>query len=221
MAREKVVLAYSGGLDTSVAVKWLNETYNMDVITFTFDLGQGREMDNIREKALKTGAIEAVIGEDARNLFVDYFIWPSLMAGCMYESKYPLATALGRPLIAWQMVEAAREHGATAVAHGCTGKGNDQVRFDVSFQTLAPDLKVIAPVREWKFNRTEEIEYAKKHGIEVSATKENPYSTDQNIWGRSIEAGVLEDPWREPPADVYEWTVDPLKAPDKPVEVEI
>ncbi len=144
MAREKVILAYSGGLDTSVAVKWINETYNMDVITFTCDLGQGRELDAIKEKALKTGAVHAIV-EDARNMFVDNFVWPSLMAGTMYEGKYPLATALGRPLIAWRMVEAAKEHGASAVAHGCTGKGNDQVRFDVSVQTLAPHLKADRP----------------------------------------------------------------------------
>uniref|UniRef100_UPI0030EE7F97 argininosuccinate synthase domain-containing protein n=1 Tax=Symmachiella dynata TaxID=2527995 RepID=UPI0030EE7F97 len=193
MAREKVILAYSGGLDTSVAVKWINETYNMDVVTFTCDLGQGRELDAIKEKAIKTGAVDAII-EDARNLFVDNFVWPSLMAGTMYEGKYPLATALGRPLIAWRMVEAAKEHGATAVAHGCTGKGNDQVRFDVSVQTLAPHLKVIAPVREWKWTRTEELEYARKHGIEVDATKQSIYSVDQNLWGRSVEAGILEDP---------------------------
>jgi len=220
VAREKVILAYSGGLDTSVAVKWINETYDMDVITFTCDLGQGRELDAIKEKAIKTGAVDAII-EDARNLFVDNFVWPSLMAGTMYEGKYPLATALGRPLIAWRMVEAAKEHGATAVAHGCTGKGNDQVRFDVSVQTLAPHLKVIATVREWKWTRTEELEYARKHGIEVDATKQSIYSVDQNLWGRSVEAGILEDPWIAPPADAYKWTTDPLTAPDEPVEVVI
>jgi len=220
VAREKVILAYSGGLDTSVAVKWINETYDMDVITFTCDLGQGRELDAIKEKAIKTGAVDAII-EDARNLFVDNFVWPSLMAGTMYEGKYPLATALGRPLIAWRMVEAAKEHGASAVAHGCTGKGNDQVRFDVSVQTLAPHLKVIAPVREWKWTRTEELEYARKHGIEVDATKQSIYSVDQNLWGRSVEAGILEDPWIAPPADAYKWTTDPLTAPDEPVELVI
>lgn len=220
MAREKVVLAYSGGLDTSVAVKWINEKYNMDVITYTCDLGQGRELERIKEKAIKTGAVEAII-EDARNMFVDYFVWPSLMTGTMYEGKYPLATALGRPLIAWLMVEVAKQHGASAVAHGCTGKGNDQVRFDVSFQTLAPHLKIIAPVREWKFTRTEEIDYAAKHGIEVEATKESIYSVDQNLWGRSVEAGVLEDPWVAPREDAFKWTVDPLKAPNEPEEVEI
>ena len=156
-----------------------------------------------------------------RNLFVDYFVFPSLAAGALYEGKYPLATALGRPLIAQLMVRVAREHGAAAVAHGCTGKGNDQVRFDVTFQTLAPDLKIIAPVREWKWTRTQELEYAAKHGIEVEATKKSIFSTDQNLWGRSIEAGILEDPWVEPPPDTFQWTVDPRLAPDLPEEVEI
>lgn len=220
MAREKVVLAYSGGLDTSVAVKWINETYDMDVITYTCDLGQGRELETIKEKALATGAVEAII-EDTRNMFIDYFVWPSLMAGTMYEGKYPLATALGRPLIAWRMTEVAKEHGATAVAHGCTGKGNDQVRFDVSFQTLAPNLKIIAPVREWKWTRTEELNYAAEHGIKVDATKQSIYSIDQNLWGRSVEAGVLEDPWVAPPEDAYQWTINPLEAPNQPVELEI
>ncbi len=220
MAREKIILAYSGGLDTSVAVKWINETYDMDVVAYTCDLGQGQDIQAIREKALRTGAVDA-IAEDARNLFVDYFVWPSLMAGALYEGKYPLATALGRPLIAQLMVRAAREHGATAVAHGCTGKGNDQVRFDVTFQTLAPDLKIVAPVREWKWTRTQELEYAAKHNIEVEATKKSIFSTDQNLWGRSIEAGILEDPWVEPPPETFQWTVDPKDAPDQPEEVEI
>jgi len=220
VARQKVVLAYSGGLDTSVAVKWINEKYDMDVVTYTCDLGQGRDLEAIRAKALETGAIEAIV-EDTQNLFVDYFVWPSLMAGTMYEGKYPLATALGRPLIAHRMVEMAKEHEATAVAHGCTGKGNDQVRFDVSFQTLAPDLKIIAPVREWKWTRTEELEYAREHDIHVDATKQSIYSVDQNLWGRSVEAGVLEDPWVAPPEDAYQWTVNPQAAPDEAVQIEI
>lgn len=220
MARDKVVLAYSGGLDTSVAVKWINETYGLDVIAYTCDLGQGQDIQAIRQKALRTGAVEA-IAEDVRNLFVDYFAFPSLMAGALYEGKYPLATALGRPLIAQLMVRVAREHGAVAVAHGCTGKGNDQVRFDVTFQTLAPDLKIIAPVREWKWTRTEELAFATKHGIEVEATKDKIFSTDQNLWGRSIEAGILEDPWVAPPPETFQWTTDPRQAPDEPEEVEI
>lgn len=220
MARDKVVLAYSGGLDTSVAVKWISETYDLDVIAYTCDLGQGQDILAIREKALKTGAVEA-IAEDVRNLFVDFFAFPSLMAGALYEGKYPLATALGRPLIAQLMVRVAKEHGAVAVAHGCTGKGNDQVRFDVTFQTLAPHLRIIAPVREWKWTRTQELQYAADHGIEVEATKKSIFSTDQNLWGRSIEAGILEDPWAEPPPETFQWTVDPRNAPEEPEDVEI
>jgi argininosuccinate synthase len=218
--RDKIVLAYSGGLDTSVMVPWIGAKYNLDVVAFTVDLGQGEDIERIRQKALKTGAVDAV-AVDARNLFVDCFVFPALMAGAMYEGKYPLATALGRPLIAKLMVDAAKEHGAVAVAHGCTGKGNDQVRFDVTFQTLAPNLKIIAPVREWKMTRDEEIKYAAKHGIPVEATKESPYSVDLNLWGRSCEAGVLEDPWDEPPADAFAWTADPRKAPNEPEYVEI
>jgi argininosuccinate synthase len=220
VARDKVILAYSGGLDTSVAVKWINETYGLDVVAYTCDLGQGQDIEAIRRKALATGAVDA-IAEDVRNLFVDYFVFPALMAGASYEGKYPLATALGRPLIAQRMVHFARQHGATAVAHGCTGKGNDQVRFDVTFQTLAPELKIIAPVREWRWTRTEELEYARKHGIALEAASEKIFSTDQNLWGRSIEAGVLEDPWVEPPREAFEWTTDPRSAPDDPEEVEI
>src|SRR5436853_1018624 len=220
MARDKVILAYSGGLDTSVMVPWIGEKYNLDVVTFTVDLGQGGDIQAIKQKALKTGAVEAV-AIDARNLFVDHFVFPALMAGAIYEGKYPLATALGRPLIAKLMVDAAREHGARAVAHGCTGKGNDQVRFDVTFQTLAPDLQIIAPVREGKMSRPQALEYAAQHNIPVEATKESPYSVDLNLWGRSCEAGVLEDPWDEPPEEAYAWTVDPLKAPNMPEYTEI
>lgn len=220
MARDKVVLAYSGGLDTSVAVKWINETYNLDVIAYTCDLGQGQNIDAIREKALRTGAV-AAFAEDVRNLFVDYFVFPALSAGALYEGRYPLATALGRPLIAQRMVNLAREQNATAVAHGCTGKGNDQVRFDVTFQTLAPDLKIIAPVREWKWTRSEQIAYAHEHGIGLEAASEKIFSVDQNLWGRSVESGVLEDPWVEPPSEAFEWTADPEKTPDQPAVVEI
>jgi len=220
MPRDKVILAYSGGLDTSVMVPWIGEKYNLDVVTFTVDLGQGEDIEKIRQKALKTGAVHA-IAMDAKNLFVDLFVYPALMAGAVYEGKYPLATALGRPLIAKLMADAAKEQGAKAVAHGCTGKGNDQVRFDVTFQTLAPHLKIIAPVREWKMTRDEEIKFAQKHGIPVEATKESPYSVDLNLFGRSCEAGVLEDPWDEPPEEAYAWTVDPIKAPNTPEYVEI
>jgi argininosuccinate synthase len=218
--RDRVILAYSGGLDTSVMVPWIGEKYNLDVVAFTADLGQGEDIEKIRQKALRTGAVDAV-AVDAKNLFVDYFVFPALMAGAVYEGKYPLATALGRPLIAKLMVDAARQFGAKAVAHGCTGKGNDQVRFDVTFQTLAPDLKIIAPVREWKMSRPEALAYAAKHGIPVEATKESPYSLDLNLYGRSCEAGVLEDPWDEPPADAYGWTVAPENAPNTPAYVTI
>jgi argininosuccinate synthase len=220
MAREKVILAYSGGLDTSVMVPWIGEKYNMDVITFTCDLGQGDDIHEIKQKALKTGAIDAV-AIDARNLFVDLFVWPALMAGALYEGKYPLATALGRPLIAKLMVDVAHEKGAKAVAHGCTGKGNDQVRFDVTFQTLDSSLKIIAPVREWSMTRPEAIKYAAKHNIPVEAKPESPYSIDQNLFGRSCEAGVLEDPWDEPPPGAFAWTIDPVKAPNEPQYLEI
>jgi argininosuccinate synthase len=220
MARDKVILAYSGGLDTSVMVPWIGEKYNMDVVALTVDLGQGEDIEKIRQKALRTGAVDAK-AMDARNLFVDCFVWPALMAGAMYEGKYPLATALGRPLIAKLMVDVAHEYNARAVAHGCTGKGNDQVRFDVTFQTLDPNLKIIAPVREWKMTRDEEIKFAARHGIPVEATQESPYSVDLNLWGRSCEAGVLEDPWDEPPEGAYAWTTDPATAPNEPAYVEI
>src|SRR5271165_3688223 len=218
--RGKVILAYSGGLDTSVMVPWIGERYNLDVVAFTVDLGQGDDIQKIKQKAVKTGAVDAV-AIDARNLFVDCFVWPALMAGAMYEGKYPLATALGRPLIAKLMVDVAREHKAVAVAHGCTGKGNDQVRFDVTFQTLAPDLRIIAPVREWKWTRDEELKYADKHNIQVEVKKDNIFSIDQNIFGRSCEAGVLEDPWEEPPPAAFAWTTDPVAAPNEPTYIEI
>lgn len=192
----------------------------MEVVTFTVDLGQGDDLEGIKKKALQTGAVAAE-AMDARNLFVDCFVWPSLMANALYEGKYPLATALGRPLIAKLMVDTAKKHNAVAVAHGCTGKGNDQVRFDVTFQTLAPNLKIIAPVREWKMTRDEEIEYARQHGIPVMATTESPYSVDENIFGRSIEAGILEDPYVEPPEDAFLWTASWEKAPSTPEYLEI
>lgn len=220
MARDRVILAYSGGLDTSVMVPWIGEKYNLDVVTFTVDLGQGEDIEAIRKKAVRTGAVDA-IALDARNLFVDCFVFPALMAGAVYEAKYPLATALGRPLIAKLMVDSAHEHRAKAVAHGCTGKGNDQVRFDVTFQTLDPSLKIIAPVREWSMTRPESLAYAAKHKIPVEATVESPYSIDQNLWGRSCEAGVLEDPWDEPPEEAFAWTVNPTRSPNEPEYLEI
>jgi argininosuccinate synthase len=217
---EKVVLAYSGGLDTSVAIHWIAEHYRMEVIALTIDVGNERDIAAVAAKARTIGARTALT-VDARADFVRYFVWPALQAGALYEGAYPLATALARPLIAKLLVDVARQEGAAAVAHGCTGKGNDQVRFDVSVSALAPDLKIIAPVREWSLTRDAEIEYAAAHAIPVPATLASPYSVDANLWGRSIEAGVLEDPWAEPPADVYAWTTDPTDTPVEPAYVEI
>ncbi|HEX68066.1 MAG TPA: argininosuccinate synthase [bacterium] len=216
----KIVLAYSGGLDTSVALKWLQEKYDAEVITYTADIGQGIDLEKIREKALKSGAKEAIV-EDVREEFIKDYVFPALKAGALYEGKYPLATALGRPLIAKKIVEIAKKKKAEAVAHGCTGKGNDQVRFELTFMALAPGLKVIAPAREWEFrSREEEIEYAREKGIEVEATRESPYSIDRNLWGVSIECGILEDPEKEPPEDAYQITSPPEKSPS-PTYVEI
>jgi argininosuccinate synthase len=212
---EKVVLAYSGGLDTSAAIPWLKEHYGMDVITCTIDVGNERDFTVIREKALKVGAIKAIV-VDAKKEFVEDYIWKSLAAGAIYENEYPLATALGRPLIAKLLVDVALEEGATAIAHGCTGKGNDQVRFDVATAALAPQLKVIAPAREWGMTRQQTIEYAKKFDIPLPVTAKSPYSIDENLWGRSCECGVLEDPWVEPPTDVFAWTREVKDTPEKP-----
>ncbi len=216
---ETCVLAYSGGLDTSVAVAWLRETHGFEVVTVTGDLGTVKNLEAIQQKALRSGARRAIV-QDARAIFVQYFVWPALQAGALYEERYPLATALGRPLLAKLLVDAARDEGARYVAHGCTGKGNDQVRFDLAVGALAPELTVIAPMRGgMNMTRDEEIDYAKARGIPVPVTKKSPYSVDMNLWGRSVEAGILEDPWGAPPRDVYEWTVDPEQAPAKPREV--
>ena len=217
---ERIILAYSGGLDTSVAVKWLADRYDAEIVTLTIDLGQGKELDNVRERALAVGAVRAHV-VDARQEFADEYILPALQAGAIYEGKYPLATALGRPLIAKKLVEFAEMEEAGMIAHGCTGKGNDQVRMDVSTSALNPSLKVVAPARVWGLTRPEEIEYAKQNGIPVPASVENPYSTDSNLWGRSIECGVLEDPWTEPPEEIYTLTKSPSDAPDVPAYVEI
>jgi argininosuccinate synthase len=217
---DRVVLAYSGGLDTSVAIRWIGEKYGLEVVALTVDVGNERDMPSIQAKALQIGAVKALV-VDARDLFVKYFVFPALQAGAMYEGVYPLATALARPLIAKIMVDVARKENAVAVAHGCTGKGNDQVRFDVSITALAPEIKIIAPVREWRMTRADEIEYAASHGIPVPVTLKSPYSVDQNLWGRSVECGVLEDPWQEPPAEVYNWTTDPGASPAEPAYVEI
>src|SRR5215470_11370085 len=216
-----VVLAYSGGLDTSIAIRWIKEKYDLDVIALTIDVGNERDLPAIAAKGKQIGAVKSLI-VDGRADFVNYFVWPALRAGAIYEGQYPLATALARPLIARLLVEVARQEGAVAVAHGCTGKGNDQVRFDVSINTLAPDLKIIAPVREWSMTRDNEIAYAAEHGIPIQATNASPYSVDQNLWGRSVECGVLEDPWAEPPEEVYAWTTKPNgSAPAEPTYLEI
>jgi argininosuccinate synthase len=217
---DRIVLAYSGGLDTSVAIPWLKEKYDAEVIAVTLDLGQGRELNQIRERAIATGAIRCHV-LDVREEFAQEYILPALQAGAMYEERYPLATALGRPLIAKKLVEIAHMENATAIAHGCTGKGNDQVRIDVSARAIDPRIKVIAPARVWGMSRPEEIEYARVRNVSVPTTKASPYSTDENLWGRSIECGVLEDPWNEPPDDIYALTKSPAEAPDAPAYVEI
>ncbi|HEY3071553.1 MAG TPA: argininosuccinate synthase [Candidatus Limnocylindrales bacterium] len=214
----KVVLAYSGGLDTSVAVAWLKERYDTEVVTLTIDLGGGSLREGVEARAISAGAARAYV-VDARERFVTGFVWPHLQANALYQGAYPLATALARPLIAQLLVEVARREKADAVAHGCTGKGNDQVRFDVAVHALDPGLEVIAPMRiGMGLTRDEEIDYAAARGIEIPITKQSPYSIDVNLWGRSVETGVLEDPWVAPPADVYAWTVDPSEAP-QPVEI--
>jgi len=217
---DKVVLAYSGGVDTSVAIKWIAEKYDMDVVALSIDMGAEKEYEAIRKKALDVGAIKAMV-VDARDVFISDYVFPALQADALYEGQYPLATALARPLIAKLMVDTARLEKATAVAHGCTGKGNDQVRFDVSFAALAPDLKIIAPAREWGMTREQTIDYAKSHNIPVPVTVSSPYSIDENLWGKAIECGVLEDPWVEPPEEVFTWTRAPQDAPDKPCYIEI
>jgi argininosuccinate synthase len=213
------VLAYSGGLDTSVMIKWLQEKYNAEVITVTVNVGQPENLMEVEEKAKNLG-VSAHYSIDAKDEFATDYVFPAIKANALYEGKYPISTTLSRPLIVKKMVEIAEKEGATALAHGCTGKGNDQVRFDISIGALAPDLKIIAPVREWSMTRAEEIEYAKAKGIPVS-TAAKKYSIDQSIWGRSIECGVLEDAGQEPPEDAFEWTVSPEKAPNTPEYVTI
>ncbi|HEU4494168.1 MAG TPA: argininosuccinate synthase, partial [Rubrobacteraceae bacterium] len=216
---KKIVLAYSGGLDTSVCLKWL-EQRGATPYALYLDLGQGEPADDVRSKALDIGAADAFV-RDAKTEFAEEYVAPAIKANALYGGKYPLFTALGRPLIAKKLVEAAREVGATHIAHGSTGKGNDQVRFDVTSASIAPNLTVVAPVRDWNMSRPEEIEYARENGIPVPVTRESPYSVDANLWGRSIEAGPLEDPDHEPTEDVFELTVSPEEAPDEPRYVEI
>ncbi len=220
MSKEKIVLAYSGGLDTSVSIKWLQEKYGYDVIALGIDVGEGKDLEAIRQKALNVGAIKAVM-IDGKELLANEYILPTLKANTLYEGKYPLSSALSRPLISKLLVQIAEEEGAVAVAHGCTGKGNDQVRFEVSIQALNPTLKVVAPVREWGMTRDEEIEYAEKHGIPIPIDLDNPFSIDANIWGRACEAGVLENPWNEAPEEAFAWTNPIEKTPDVAEYIEI
>lgn len=220
MSKGKVILAYSGGLDTSVAIQWLKENYGYDVVAVALDVGEGKDLDFVKDKALKVGAVKSLV-VDTREWFAEHYLLPALKANAMYEGKYPLVSALSRPLIAEVLVRVAAVEGAVAVAHGCTGKGNDQVRFEVAVKALNPELEVIAPVREWAMSRDEEIAYAQNHGIPIPVDLDNPYSIDQNLWGRSCECGVLEDPWAAPPAGAYEWTAAVEQTPDQPEDVEI
>jgi argininosuccinate synthase len=213
--KEKVVLAYSGGLDTSVAIKWLKEKYGYDVVTLTVDVGQADDLGEIAKKSKLVGAVNHYT-IDAKNEFVKGYVFPAVKANALYETKYPISTALARPLIAAKLVETAHKEDAMAIAHGCTGKGNDQVRFEVTVKANDPKLQIVAPAREWDLSREEEIKYAEKNGIPVPVDLDNQYSVDQNLWGRSIECGILEDPYSEPPKDVYEWTSSPEDAPDRP-----
>lgn len=218
---KKVVLAYSGGLDTSVILKWLIETYRCNVIAFAADVGQEEELDNLEEKALKTGASKVYI-DDLKEDFVRDYVFPAFRANAIYEGQYLLGTSLARPIIAKRQVEIARIENADAVSHGATGKGNDQVRFELSYIALNPEIKIIAPWREWDLNsRTSLMDFAKKHGIDVPTTLKKPYSTDRNLLHISYEGGVLEDPWAEAPGDMYTLSVAPEKAPDEAEEIEI
>lgn len=215
MAKKKIVLAYSGGLDTSVMLKWLQEQYKSDVVSVTLDVGQGDDLKKIEEKAWKLGVLNHYTF-DAKQEFAVEYVWPAIKANALYMDTYPISSSLSRPLIAKKMVEVAEMEDAYAVAHGCTGKGNDQVRFDVTVRALSPKLKIIAPVREWKFDRHGEILWAKEHDITVPVTVDSPYSIDQNLWGRSMEGGVLEEPNKEVPKEVWGWTTPVELAPNEP-----
>ncbi|MFO7941978.1 MAG: argininosuccinate synthase [Bacillota bacterium] len=217
---KKVVLAYSGGLDTSVAIDWLRENYGLGVIALAADVGEGKDLDAIKQKAIDVGALDCYV-VDVREEFAREYAFAALRANALYEDRYPLSSALSRPLISKMLVECAEAEGAVAVAHGCTGKGNDQVRFDVSVKALNPELEVVAPVREWPMSREEEISYARERNIPVPVGEENPFSIDVNLWGRSIECGVLEDPWVEAPEEAFEWTRAPGMTPSEPAYVTI
>jgi argininosuccinate synthase len=216
----KLILAYSGGLDTTTAIKWLTVEQGYEVVALNIDVGKSREQPVVESRGLAAGAVKVRV-IDGKEDFIRYFAFPALAAGAVYQDAYPLATALARPLMAKLLVDVAHEEGATAVAHGCTGKGNDQVRFDVGIQTLDPSLEIVAPTRENAMAREYQIEYLKQHGIDIPWGEKGPFSIDENLWGRSAEAGVLEDPWTEPPPEAYEWTRDPESAPASPAYVEI
>jgi argininosuccinate synthase len=216
--KRRVILAYSGGLDTSVAIPWLREHYGAEVTTLTVDVGQVGELGDALERARANGAADSLF-VDGKAALAEEFILPALAANCLYQGVYPLSTSLARPLVVRHLVEAARARGADAVAHGCTGKGNDQVRFDVGVRTLAPDLAIIAPVREWNMNRTDELAYASEHGLKIHQGPDSPYSVDENLWGRSVEGGVLENPAEPPPEEIFEWTGHPDSWPKEPEEV--
>ena len=220
--KDRVVLAYSGGLDTSVCIKWLQDEKNLDVVALVGDVGQEHDgLEKIKEKALRTGAIDCLV-VDMREEFAEEYLTRAIAANALYENKYPLLSALSRPVIAKHLVDIAHQYGAKYVAHGCTGKGNDQVRFEAAVVMLDPSLEIIAPVREWDLKtRPQEMEWAREHGVEVPTTNARPYSIDDNLWGRAIECGVLENPWNEPPADIYTMTSDPAQAPDEPEYVEV
>ena len=220
MSKGKVVLAYSGGLDTSMMLKWIQEEYEMDVISCIVDVGQGKDMKAVEEKAWNLGVLNHYTF-DAKEEFARGYVFPAIKANALYMGTYPVSSSISRPLIAKKVVEVAEVEGAQAVAHGCTGKGNDQVRFDMTFKALNPGLKIIAPVREWKFDRHSQIEWAKEHGVPVPVTADSPYSIDQNLWGRSIEGGILEHPDIKAPDDIWEWTVDVEDSPDEPDYVKI
>ncbi|MFQ5574171.1 MAG: argininosuccinate synthase [Terriglobia bacterium] len=218
--KNKVVLAYSGGLDTSVAVKWLQEQRGFDVVAVAVDVGQGEDLALIRDKALAVGAVEARV-VDAREKFVAGYVTPVLKANALYEEKYPLISALSRPLISELLVDIAKEVGAGSIAHGCTGKGNDQVRFELSIGSLAPELQIIAPMRETQMTRAEALEYAERHRIPLSTGKKSPYSIDENLWGRTVEGEEIEDLSREPSPGAFQWTTDPADAPEEPEYAEL